>query len=53
MKEDRHQAVQVSKQTEEKNRDKQDNNTKEEDDDDEEPRHSDGLHRSFVVSRYV
>lgn len=52
MKEDRHRAVQASKQIEEKNRNKQDNN-KEENDDDEEPRHSDGLHRSFVVSRYV
>lgn len=52
MKEDRHPAVQASKQTEEKNRNKQDNN-KEENDDDEEPRHSGGLHRSFVVSRYV
>lgn len=53
MKEDRHPAVQASKQAEETNRNKQDNNNEEEDDDDEEPRHSDGLHRSFVVSRYV
>lgn len=53
VKEDRHRAVQASKKVEEKNRNKQDNNTKEDDDDDEEPRHSDGLHRSFVISRYV